>query len=1063
MYSFEGKFRRTPNVDLGGASRKVPRDELIQRAAIERKQREDFRKQTLSATTIQSVFRSYSSRTSLRNVLRSQFDVMIKKTGDNVSASDLDTLYKWLLLFQLEKGDSTRLVKFGQILLKNKNLVCEGMTTNRQKWLYRIQRFILLNVKYMASILASEQSQSMAIPLRLIEDFTSLDIYKDLDSNTGAETILSSIWSFEVYHGYFDSMRRLFDSKIPEPYEETTRAPTPLANSLLDLTLRPLKQQYKKDSTRKVVVQQFFKQLVRGPLSPQIKNFLIPVLISNTPENLKPQILLQAIVVEETERLTIPKSVWLLYTMVKLVAPHVHSLDKAHHKRYLLALRLLTDCIPEQVEYEDDDDEPMDTSEASVVQSSLSRDVLELLNSPQHISGLMGTDNSSENVLDDSSLTSLCRICYAMISSNRFAVNQYRLLYTLAFSPSFLRLLWERICTASMPSAVGTPASLIQMLSGGLPLPLFEWNKILPQLTVFCALLSYLLPTVDDVEFYETSWEEKSSKFSSMPFTLDELRSMTLTLRDVCIGLVTLAYHDTKLGVRDEYKEAMRSVRDQHSDEDEDNSVKVWKKLFKNSVQLLKQLYNRDSRRAFCPFGHWISKQISIPIEKPTNFRVGVRQRQRYQQFRGLRRLTREELEDDGPPLSTTEIRNITILQEVPFVVPFTDRVKILQVLMNRDKEDSRGSGHNFLLPGSSIDVLIRRNYIYEDASEKLSLENEPSLKKPLRVQLVNAVGLDEAGIDGGGIFREFLNELLKTAFDPNRGFFKSTQDSLYYPNPAAPLIVNNYQMHYFFIGRMLGKAIYENMLVELPFATFFLAKMLAEHSTSDVDIHHLASLDPLMYKNLVFLKNYEGDVSELGIDFTVLNSELGENELIELKPNGKSIPVTAQNRIEYIHLMADYRLNKQIRPHCAAFKQGLSNVIELDWLRMFSPRELQILISGTPNPIDIDDLRKYTNYSGGYSEAHPVIKAFWKVVSEFDEKQRRQLLKFVTSCSRPPLLGFKNLHPPFCIHYAGKDDRLPTSSTCMNLLKLPEYIEKETLRQKVLYAIESGVGFELS
>lgn len=31
---------------------------------------------------------------------------------------------------------------------------------------------------------------------------------------------------------------------------------------------------------------------------------------------------------------------------------------------------------------------------------------------------------------------------------------------------------------------------------------------------------------------------------------------------------------------------------------------------------------------------------------------------------------------------------------------------------------------------------------------------------------------MEEVGIDGGGVFREFLSELIKTAFDPNRGFF---------------------------------------------------------------------------------------------------------------------------------------------------------------------------------------------------------------------------------------------------------------------------------------------------
>ena len=59
-------------------------------------------------------------------------------------------------------------------------------------------------------------------------------------------------------------------------------------------------------------------------------------------------------------------------------------------------------------------------------------------------------------------------------------------------------------------------------------------------------------------------------------------------------------------------------------------------------------------------------------------------------------------------------------------------------------------------------------------------------LRNKLRVTLVNAQGLDEPGIDGGGVFREFLNELLKTGFDPNRGYFTTTQDGQLYPNPQV-------------------------------------------------------------------------------------------------------------------------------------------------------------------------------------------------------------------------------------------------------------------------------------
>ena len=117
---------------------------------------------------------------------------------------------------------------------------------------------------------------------------------------------------------------------------------------------------------------------------------------------------------------------------------------------------------------------------------------------------------------------------------------------------------------------------------------------------------------------------------------------------------------------------------------------------------------------------------------------------------------------------------------------------------------------------------------------------------------------------------------------------------------------------------------------------------------------------------------------------------------------------MTNENRIEYIHLMAHYKLNHQIRAQTNAFRQGLSDVINLDWLRMFSYREIQTLVSGAEHEIDVDDLERCTVYGNGFLPDHPTVKTFWKVVRGFTEEQKRSLLKFVTSCSRPPLLGFK-------------------------------------------------------
>lgn len=88
----------------------------------------------------------------------------------------------------------------------------------------------------------------------------------------------------------------------------------------------------------------------------------------------------------------------------------------------------------------------------------------------------------------------------------------------------------------------------------------------------------------------------------------------------------------------------------------------------------------------------------------------------------------------------------------------------------------------------------------------------------------------------------------------------------------------------------------------------------------------------------------------------------------MELKPNGVDVPVTKANYIEYIHLMAHYRLNVQMEWQFQAFRQGVSEVVPLQWLRLFSQNELQVLISGAKVPVDVVDLRLNTKYSGEWS-----------------------------------------------------------------------------------------------
>jgi ubiquitin-protein ligase E3 C len=68
--------------------------------------------------------------------------------------------------------------------------------------------------------------------------------------------------------------------------------------------------------------------------------------------------------------------------------------------------------------------------------------------------------------------------------------------------------------------------------------------------------------------------------------------------------------------------------------------------------------------------------------------------------------------------------------------------------------------------------------------------------------------------------------------------------------------------------------------------------------------------------------------------------------------------------------------------------------VIDPKWIQFFNEQELRVLISGSKESADMDDLRTHAVYGGGYDDKHPVIQAFWEVVKALDSKQQRLFLK---------------------------------------------------------------------
>ncbi|XP_047672837.1 ubiquitin-protein ligase E3C-like [Tachysurus fulvidraco] len=1052
MYRIEGDLKRTHKVSLGGASKKEQKASLLHQTQEKRCKREDERTRLENAIIIQSYIRGFQERKRQYNIQRSHFDRCVcESSGSTLPDSSLLTLLIHSLLFFYDNSkDTPRLIWLCQNVVKHHAQFVKLLAgPERNMCVFQIKRLLGHCCRLLQ--LCEDEGVNVAVPMRMLEVFTSERTYlPPLQDNSAAAALTEQVLHYMVQKGYYRMLYMLANHKFPSSLDYSDAPSHPLAHTLLEHTLKPLHFMYSScpKGARQLVFSAFIEDFISPPFTEQMFHFFVPALADRRLSFPFQDFLfsLQATIsLLDQAQCHAP---WLFYFVLSLGEMGLDSLSEEGLLLYLSSLQALLSLLPvsesdtrddiaRDSENEDNSTKPVKDDNRMSVQliTQLCLQKLDSLLQMNSLLSLVLRDSASEDVF-----IMMASICHTLLVQHCMMMPRVRLLSSLAFNTRFLRHLWHLITSMRTKMRTKSLVPLLQLMSHGSPMSAEDSSRIIPLLYLFSSLFSHLLNSIQDTEFFGEAMDGQRQA-SMMPFSLPELVTLSCCLRDVCLGIINLAHPETRCGHSKEYAAGFRSIGVKTRSQVKEGIVHHWVQLFKVSVNLVKMLRAKDISRPYCPKDHWLSDKVYIWPDKVSLLYVVWCMHQSTLTAR--------------PVLGE---RYRTILTELPFVIPFEERVTIFQRLVYAEKCNLQWYNH----PCDLIRVTIRRNCIYRDAYDKLSPEKEPNLNMTVQVHMLNTHGLDEAGMDRQGIFREFLSELLKLGFNPNLGLFRTTSEGLLYPNPTAEMLFGeSFTRHYYFLGRILGKALYENILLEMSFASFFMSKLLG--TSTDVDIHHLASLDPELHRNLLFLKSYEGDMEDLGLNFTVVNNDLGEAQVVELKPGGKDIPVTKANCIDYIHLVADYRLNEQIRPHCLAFRQGLANVLNLEWLRMFDQQEIQVFISGTHVPICLDDLKKFTNYTGGYSPTHPVIKIFWDVVENFSNEEKRKLLKFVTSCSRPPLLGFKDLQPVFTIHNKGKHlEYLPTTSTCVNLLVLPEYCDRQLMASKLLYAINSSSGFEL-
>lgn len=128
---------------------------------------------------------------------------------------------------------------------------------------------------------------------------------------------------------------------------------------------------------------------------------------------------------------------------------------------------------------------------------------------------------------------------------------------------------------------------------------------------------------------------------------------MTSFLKDVSLGLVELAFPETRTAINDHYSSALRFNSMAGSSSQPFGLVNkerwrtpsaeiIWPHLLKVCVSLLRQLHNRDLRSGFCPENHWVVQTLNLPLDKPSDLEI-PRRRRGPRPFEPIKDFTRED------------------------------------------------------------------------------------------------------------------------------------------------------------------------------------------------------------------------------------------------------------------------------------------------------------------------------------------------------------------------------------------------------------------------------------
>lgn len=217
--------------------------------------------------------------------------------------------------------------------------------------------------------------------------------------------------------------------------------------------------------------------------------------------------------------------------------------------------------------------------------------------------------------------------------------------------------------------------------------------------------------------------------------------------------------------------------------------------------------------------------------------------------------------------------------------------------------------------PSQTVSLSVRRDQVFLDSYKALYFKSADEIKR----SRLNVRFQGEEGVDAGGVTREWFQVLSRQIFNPDYALFSpvASDRTTFHPNRTS--WVNPEHLSFFkFIGRIIGKAIYDLRVLDCHFSRAVYKKILGKA----VSIKDMETLDLDYYKSLVWM--LENDITDIITEtFSIEAEDYGEQKVIDLKPGGRDIPVTEENKREYVNLVVDYRLLRSVEDQMAHFLEG--------------------------------------------------------------------------------------------------------------------------------------------